>query len=90
MDLTQATNVYVTISQCKNVITKTGDDINVSAHSVECWLTQEESLSLRDGQNADIQMNWTYPGEDGESVRRAATKVKTIRVTKQLLQEEVS
>lgn len=89
LDLTQASGVYVTIRQNGRVITKTGDDISIAAQSVSCWLTQEESLSLRENMEAEVQINWTYVDVTDNSSRRAATKAKTIDIGRQLLAEVV-
>lgn len=89
LDLTQASGVYVTIRQNGRVITKTGDDISIAAQSVSCWLTQEESLSLRENYTAEVQINWTYVDVTDNSSRRAATKAKTIDIGRQLLVEVV-
>ena len=85
IDLTEARAVYVTVAQGATVITKTGDDLEVSENSVSCRLTQEESLTLRPG-TAEVQVNWTYLDLDS-TTRRASTTVKTIRIEQQLLQE---
>ena len=89
LDLTEATNIYATLAQGeKTIITKTDDDIVLTQpRTVSVWLTQEESLSLVEG-SMDVQLNWTYLDSD-QNVRRAATKTKTIQVTKQLLKRVI-
>lgn len=83
VDLTEAANVYFTISQSKAAaITK--EVTPTDAKTVEVSLTQAEALSLKEG-SADIQLNWTYA--DGS---RAATLVRQITIKKQLLLEVVS
>ena len=68
----------------------TGDtSLNVDGRTVSLWLTQEESLRLTAGVNAEVQINWTYMDSDGVTVRRAATKLKTIPITKQLLKRVI-
>lgn len=89
LDLREASGVYVTIRQNGKVITKTGDDISIAAKSVSCWLTQEESLSLRENTKAEVQINWTYADVIDNSFRRAATKRKTIDIGRQLLPEVI-
>lgn len=86
IDLTQATNVYVTIASPVSTITKTGPDVEVEAQSVSCWLTQEETLSFRQG-DAEVQLNWTYADADG--TKRAATRIKKVNIGRQLLPEVV-
>lgn len=82
LDLTQASAVYVTIRQNGKIITKTGEDITVAAKTVSCWLTQEESLSLRENSQAEVQLNWTYFDN-----RRAATIPKIIHILRQTYPE---
>lgn len=90
VDLTEATNVYVTLRQGSKEITKTGDDLEIDARTVNVFLKQEESLGLIETVNAEVQINWTYiDPTDGATVRRAATKVKTIQITKQLLKRVI-
>lgn len=89
LDLTEAENVYVTIRQGGKEITKTGEDLEVAQKVVSVFLSQEESLSLVESP-ADVQVNWTYLDPlDGVTVRRAATVVKTINITKQLLKRVI-
>lgn len=70
LDLTSAVNIYATFRQGKTEITKTGADIEVSAHEVDVYLSQAETLSLSYGK-VDIQLNWTYVG----GLRRCSTIV---------------
>lgn len=96
VDLLEATNIYVTFSQIKELdktnyydndatitVTKTGDALTVDAHSVSVYLTQEESLTFTEHW-IEVQLNWTYP--DG---KRGATKTAKIAINKQLLNEVV-
>lgn len=83
VDLTEASKVFFTISQGSTAITK--QVTPTDAHTVEVFLTQAESLSLRDGKAADIQLNWIYSGGV-----RAATFVKSIKVDKQLYKVVIS
>ena len=88
LDLSEAENIYVTLGQGRVEITKTGEDVNLTPpRTVEVWLTQQESLSLREGALA-VQLNWTYTDLSGNA-RRAATKIKIIDVTKQLLERVI-
>lgn len=91
LNLNEAENVYVTIAQSGKLIERsTGDtSLNVDGRTVSLWLTQEESLRLTEGVNAEVQINWTYMDSDGVTVRRAATKLKTIPITKQLLKRVI-
>ena len=84
VDLTEAQNVYVTFSQgSQNSLTKSGNDIAVSAHQVDVYMTQKDTLRFRNG-TVLIQMNWTFSG--GE---RAATNVVSLDWDENLLQSVV-
>ncbi len=90
VNLNNAQNVYVTLSQGTKEITKTGEDLDVDGRTVSVWLRQEESMRLNDGGvKLKVQINWTYLDIDGETVRRAATKIKTVPVTEQLLKRVI-
>ncbi len=86
VDLTQATNVYVTFAKGDNKMTKTDEEIEVSAHSVDVYLSQEETAAFTSGL-VQIQMNWTYSETGG--IRRACTEIVTVNVTPNLLNEVV-
>ena len=89
VNLQEADNIYVTLVQGNLEITKTGEDVALTPpRTVSVWLTQEESLSLADSKQMEIQVNWTYTDLDSNT-RRAATKVKTISVSKQLLKRVI-
>ena len=91
VDLTEAENVYVTIRQGATEITKTGSDLQVSQRSVDVFLDQEESLKLKENTSAEVQINWTYlDSGDNTTVRRAATKVKSIQIDRQLLKRVIT
>ncbi len=89
IDLTAANNVYVTLVQGGKIFEKTGDDLEVQPKEVSVFLEQEESLKLTEGTNCEVQINWTYLDGDGVTVRRAATKVKSFPITKQLLKRVI-
>ena len=89
IDLTAAQNVYVTFSQGMTRIEKANEDLEIEARAVSVWLTQEESMKLADGSVVEVQINWTFLAADGETVRRAATEVKTIAIGKQLLKRVI-
>lgn len=89
VDLTQANRVYFTICQGAKIITKSGEQLEVSdGKTVSVFLDQEDSMSLREGQKAEVQLNWTYTGADGKS-RRAATPVKEVTIGRQLLKQVI-
>ena len=89
VDLTAARNVYVTLEQGTTEITKTGDALEIEPRVVKMWLSQEESLNLTEGA-ASLQINWTYLDTDGVTVKRAATNVAKITITRQLLDEVIA
>lgn len=84
IDFTQAANVYATFQQLDTLITKTGEDLDISANEVDVYLTQEETLKFRAMpfgiSELKIQLNWTY--SDG---KRASTLIKTVNVKENLL-----
>lgn len=80
VDLTTADNVYVTFASMGWSITKTGDDIDVSANQVDVYLSQQETLAFPKG-NVDVQINWTF--DDG---KRACTTIASVKVTKNLIE----
>lgn len=89
INLLEADNVYATIEQVGVNITKTGEDITVTEHGATIWLTQKESLSLRVGKPAKVQLNWTYTDDPTNTKRRAATKPKEIIIEEQLLRKVI-
>lgn len=87
VDLTQVNNIYVTLKQGATVITKTGNDLVVTdSKTVQFSLTQAESLGFVIDKSIELQVNWTY----GSPLQRAASKVITINLDKQLLKQELS
>lgn len=90
VDLTQATNVYVTITQGQQSITMTGESLEIKQNMVSFWLPQEWSLLLSGNATAEMQCNWTYTDPETGAVKRAATKPQTIQVGKQLLKRVIS
>ena len=83
VDLSQAANVYFTVSQGMKVLTKTGDSLTIDGNVVSVFLSQAETLAFAVG-TLELQLNWTYP--NGE---RACTKVKTVEVDMNLLKKVV-
>ena len=66
-DVTEASQVLVTISGSKGcpIIELTGDSIDVTEHSVSCWLSQWQTLAMPTG-DAFAQINLLYA--DGQRV----------------------
>ena len=86
VDLTQVSKIYVTLKQGNVVLNKTGSDISVvDAKTVQFSLTQEESLGLTIDKSVELQLNWVYSDN-----KRAATKIITIDLEKQLLKEQIT
>ena len=83
LDLTEANNVYVTFRKGAKVLTKTGNDIDVYPKRVEIYLNQKETLAFSQGE-VKVQVNWTLA--EG---RRAASVVKTIDLSEQLLEKVI-
>ena len=68
LELPQASSVFVTVTHMGRTITKTGSDLQVSGNSIEFSFTEEESLSLPEG-DGEIQVNWRpTTGKRGTSV----------------------
>ena len=82
VDLTQAVNVYATFKQKNKEITKTGADLEISAHEVDVYLSQEETLSFISNNIVSIQLNWTYANG-----RRACSQVINMTIGENLLPE---
>lgn len=85
-DLTIASNVYVTFSTMdeKEIMTKTGTALTVTEHSIEVYLTQEETLSFPTG-SVKVQINWLY--DDNGEIKRACSNKMTIPTKKNLKNE---
>lgn len=81
VDLTLAENVYVTFSQAWTILTKTGDDLDISKKQISVYLTQEETLSFVFS-TLEIQVNWTY--SDGQ---RASSEIKRVSLNRNLINE---
>ncbi len=85
-------DVYVSLVQGINELTKTGSDLNISVSTVgqitntdiTLVLTQEESASFDYNRNVSVQVNWI-----NSSGVRAATEIKAIDVMRNLLDEVI-
>lgn len=90
IDLRQAQNVYFTIAQGHNTLTKSGNDVLVQedGRTVLVYLNQEESLAFNERADTEIQLNWTYFAQNGQA-RRAASVVKRIQIDKQLYRKVI-
>ena len=85
VDLTEADEVFVTITQGGKTVTKTGEDVAVSESgtAVSCWLTQNESMTFKPG-TAEAQVNWIYTDVETQTTRRAATDPVSVAIGQQL------
>lgn len=73
VDLTYATNVYVTFAD-KNgdaLLTKMTAELSIDVNEIEVYLTQEETLKFPD--SVSIQVNWTY--NEGAVLKRACSEI---------------
>lgn len=87
LDLTQSDELYVTLRQGQRLITKiTG--VKIEPQSISFALTQREALSLKEGP-AEVQVNWTYKDAVDSTERRAATRIRQIEISRQLLDEVI-
>lgn len=88
IDLSDATNVYVTFKDIKNnlIMHKTGNDLEIDKNVINVFLTQSETLAFPEG-HAYLQVNWTY--ETGGVPKRAATKEKVIEIYRNLYNEVI-
>lgn len=77
-DPTTAAKIIVTFS---NGLELSGEDLDVSADSISCWLSQAQSLQMPRG-NVSVQINFLFA--DG---KRAATEIKTINWDRNLHNE---
>lgn len=88
VDIT-AHDIYVTLVQGTNELIKTGSDLTVSTDdgdtSIIFTLTQEESASFDYNNRAAVQVNWIT-----SSGVRSATEIKSIGITKNLLDKVIS
>lgn len=90
VDLKAANNVYVTIKQGNTILNKKGSEVTVEdERTVKFTFTQAESLSLDISKDVDLQLNWTFVSSNGV-LQRAATKVTSFKLEKQLLREELT
>lgn len=84
LDLTRATDVYITLSDMskRELMTKSGDDLYIEPQRVGIYLTQEETLALP--QRIQAQINWTYPNE-----KRMCSQIMILNVSDNLLNKVI-
>ena len=83
LDLTQAEHVYVSFRGVGTTVEKKDTDLTIQAKSIGVYLTQEETLSLYEG-DVQIQANWTYG--DGS---RSASEIVKYRFTDNLIERVI-
>lgn len=88
IDLTEAEGVWVTFSKTDEteILTKTGDALEITAQQISVYLTQAETLQLPAGK-VKAQINITYTA-DGKEMRAASSKFLIDTYTN-LLDEEL-
>lgn len=85
IDLNQASDVYVTLKQGGTLITLTGAALDVNGYRVTAYMTQDNSLKLKDKAATQVQINWLYTDPEDQTISRCATEIATIPVGEQLL-----
>ena len=83
IDLTEAENVYFTMTQGYYKICKDKSGLSIQGNEVRVPLTQPETLPLYEG-GATLQLNWTYPGG-----LRACSEIVTLQIGDNLLRRIV-
>lgn len=84
VDLTQASNVYVTFATSKKIIlTKEDEDLTVEPTVVKVFLTQKETLQFPS--QVMVQINWTY--DEGGETKRACSEIAQVAVNRNLLEQ---
>lgn len=83
LDLTRATDVYITLSDMskRELMTKSGDDLYIEPQRVGVYLTQEETLSLP--RRIQAQINWTY------NSKRMCSQIMILNVNDNLLNKVI-
>lgn len=88
VDFRQVGNIYITLKQGTNTLTKSGQSIQViDDKTLRFSITQTESLSFTIDKAIQLQVNWTY--SEGLITRRAATKIIQVNLENQLLKQEL-
>ena len=82
-DLTEAAHVYATLEQGRKRITMSDEDLTVSAHQVDVYLTQEQTLQFVGGSVA-VQLNWVYADNS-----RASSTIAKVDIGRNLLLEVI-
>lgn len=87
-DITFADEVFVTFgTRGKKFMTKTGDEITVTAEYVDVFLTQEESAMFP--KEVQVEVNFTFFDDVANVMKRGYSDKPTIFVDKNLLDEVI-
>lgn len=78
IDLTSADEVYVTFAFRGEIVTKSGDDLTVTANTVSVLMSEDETMSFPVG-DVQIQVNWT------SGANRFASEIVSYPVTDNLI-----
>ena len=75
IDLTEASNFYLTFKQGDRIIfEKTLTDVTITEDTVSVWLTQAETLALKDGRMVSFQIRATLGDQ------KVASNIMTAKV----------
>lgn len=87
-DITFADEVFVTFgTRGKKFMTKTGDEITVSAEYVDVFLTQEETAMFP--KDVQVEVNFTFFDPVANVMKRGYSDKPTIFVDRNLLDEVI-
>ena len=86
LDLAEAEEVVVTLTQGNYQLQKTGNDLTIDENTVAFRLTEDESRRFQSDRSALCQVNWTYLNANG-TLTRAATNIISIAIGRQTYQE---
>lgn len=88
IDLSQASNVYVTFAKSNYavIVQKDSDELEIVGNVVNVFLTQEETLRFPLGE-VYLQLNWTYV--ENNISKRACSQIVTIKSARNLINEVI-
>lgn len=86
LDMTLAKQVWVTFSTPdeREILTKTGNNVTITEHTVQVYLTQNETLRFPTSK-VKVQLNWIY--QDGLKEKRASSNKFVINTENNLKNE---
>ena len=90
VDLRNARHVYLTLQQGNYICTKDENSMEIGKNTVSVWFDQDEIAAFKsEGNRVDVQINWTYEDDGDIRVKRAATRIKSFQVTRNLLKKVI-